>query len=170
MGKRKQYVSNTRFTPSPLLSLTSFSSFSKGLVLEYWNSQPYTLQAFRSGTHESAKTLVEGLQTPRKEGSPSVSSQKRRPTPSTVMLEIEKKQKIEDIRQAQITAEPPKGLTWKDIASVHNVFHCGKSTFFAEVRWIKLDTVSYVPTRIIRKNNPLKVRGGRALDEEREDY
>jgi hypothetical protein len=116
-------------------------------VLEYWNAQPYTLAAFRSNTHEAKQ----------KESIAPINTTKKRPTPSAVMLEIEKKQKMEDIRSAQLTAEPPKGLTWNDISCVNNVFHCGKTTYFAEVKWNKPDTVSYIPTRIIRKYNPLKV-------------
>jgi hypothetical protein len=74
------------------------------------------------------------------------------------MLELEKKKKLADVREAQITAEPPQGLTWQDIHSVNNVFYSGKSTYFAEVRWNRMDLVSYVPTRIIRQFNPLKVK------------
>lgn len=153
-------------------------------MLEYWRSQPYTLQQFRDGsyreilqqpqqqqqTQQTTPQLIKAQPitlstTPTLSPSPSPQSQKittmsnakKRPSPSTVMLDIEKRQKIANIRNAQITAEPPKGLKWEDISSISNVFHCGKSTYFAEVRWNRPDTISFIPTRIIRKHNPLKV-------------
>lgn len=73
------------------------------------------------------------------------------------MLEVEKKQKLNDIKSAKLTAEPPTGLTWNDIDSIKNIFHCGTETYFAEVKWTKSDTVSFIPIRLLRKFNPLKV-------------
>lgn len=119
-------------------------------MLEYWNTQPYTLQAFRSNSHSEKNPRELSFST-------TAPQPKKRPTPSAVLLELEKKRKLADIREAQITAEPPRGLTWQDINAINNVFYSGKSTYFAEVKWTRHDLVSYVPTRIIRKNNPLKV-------------
>lgn len=73
------------------------------------------------------------------------------------MLEIERKQKLNDIKAATITAEPPAGLTWSDVDYINNLFHCGTSTYFVEVTWNKPDTISFVPTRLLRKHCPLKV-------------
>ncbi|KAI9363824.1 hypothetical protein BD770DRAFT_380536 [Pilaira anomala] len=117
--------------------------FSKNLVDDYWRKQPYTLEDFRNGTHKKKVKLS--------------SSNKKRPVPSAVMLEVEKKQKLNDIKSAKLTAEPPTGLTWNDIDSIKNIFHCGTETYFAEVKWTKTDTVSFIPIRLLRKFNPLKL-------------
>lgn len=128
--------------------------------MEYWNTQPYTLQAFRTNSH-----LDKGSRDANNSYSTAAQQQqlqqqpKKRPTPSAVLLELEKKRKLTDIRDAKITAEPPQGLTWQDIKAINNVFYSGKNIYFAEVRWTRPDMVSYIPTRIIRKNNPLKVSG-----------
>lgn len=116
-------------------------------MLEYWSKQPYTLASFKNGNEERKSS-------PR----PSSVTPKKRPIPSAVLLEMEKKRKLDSIKSSQLTAEPPVGLSWEDIKTVENVFHCGSSTYFAEVRWTKPDTVSYIPTRILRLANPLKVR------------
>lgn len=128
------------------LDIHAFCRFSKGLVLEYWSKQPYTLATFRNQSHD--KLVIQKL---------APVTLKKRPSPSASMLEIEKKRKLDDIKSSQLTAEPPKGLTWDDITCIVNVFHCGSNTYFAEVRWTRPDTVSYIPTRCIRRFNPLKV-------------
>ena len=118
----------------------------------YWHSQQYTLQEFKNRTHQS----VDAVLREKKSASP-------KPSPQQVMLEMEKRRKLNEVREAQISAEPPVGLTWQDISAVKNVFYSGKSTYFAEIRWMRPDVVSYIPTRIIRRNNPLKVRKWRHI-------
>ncbi|GAA5810562.1 hypothetical protein MFLAVUS_003985 [Mucor flavus] len=116
--------------------------FSEELIQRYWSRQNCTLEEFRSKANRKK---------------PKLSNTKFKPSPDAVMLEIERKQKLNDIKAATITAEPPAGLTWSDVDYINNLFHCGTSTYFVEVTWNKPDTISFVPTRLLRKHCPLKL-------------
>lgn len=70
--------------------------------------------------------------------------------------------KVESIINAKLSAKPPEKRTWNDIDCVVNVYHCGNSILFAEVKWKsdeEYDRVNntFIPTRILRKTCPLKV-------------
>jgi hypothetical protein len=130
----------------------------------YWSTQPYTLEAFRSDTH----TKKEGDNiTKKRPANPTSSSRNSSPrkrsataSPSLSNTRLERQQLIKEIKAAQISAAPPVGYTWSDIEDITNVFYSEPNIFFAEVKWPKQPKPTYIPTRIIKKYNPLKVSKG----------
>ncbi|KAG1409157.1 hypothetical protein G6F60_000886 [Rhizopus arrhizus] len=74
---------------------------------------------------------------------------------------LDEQSKVESIINAKLSAKPPEKRTWNDIDCVVNVYHCGNSILFAEVKWKsdeEYDRVNntFIPTRILRKTCPLK--------------
>jgi hypothetical protein len=123
------------------------------LILEYWKKQPYTLESFRSETKKRPANASNhnGGASPRKRSataSPALSSSSK--------LE-QRQQLIKEIKASQLSAAPPTGYTWSDIQAIVNVFHTPPNVYFAEVEWPKQTKTTYIPTRIIKKYNPLKV-------------
>ncbi|KAK4510438.1 Rho GTPase activating protein [Mucor velutinosus] len=110
--------------------------YSKGLISNYWSTQPYTLTAFKKKLHETDSTIP-----------------KKRPAapPAT---KVDRKKVAQEIRSSQISTAPPSGLVWSDVEAIVNVFHSEPATFFAEVKWKNGQRNTYIPTRIIKKYCP----------------
>ncbi|CEP18616.1 hypothetical protein [Parasitella parasitica] len=113
--------------------------YSKGLINIYWAKQPYTLTQFKKKTHEGESSIP-----------------KKRPA-SSQATKIDRKQLAQEIKSSQISTSPPTGLVWTDIDAIVNVFHSEPNTYFAEVKWPGGKRNTYIPTRIIKKYNPLKL-------------
>ncbi|RCI02777.1 hypothetical protein CU098_007965 [Rhizopus stolonifer] len=109
--------------------------YSKELVDAYWSTIPYTMDAFRHNKHNTTK--------------------KRTHSPSPARLE--RSQWIHQVKMSEIKAAPPLGYMWKDIEAIVNVFKTEPNIFFAEVKWPGIQVNTYIPTRIIKKYNPIKV-------------
>ncbi|KAI8366527.1 hypothetical protein BD560DRAFT_400583 [Blakeslea trispora] len=75
----------------------------------------------------------------------------------TYLKKQERQQYIQKVQLSEIQAAPPTGYTWDDIEAVVNVFKTEPNIFFAEVKWPRLDVNTYIPTRIIKRYNPLKL-------------
>ncbi|KAI9486370.1 MAG: hypothetical protein EXX96DRAFT_548793 [Benjaminiella poitrasii] len=110
--------------------------YAKGLIYHYWLNQPYTLAEFRKNIHIDGKNNGKNKN----------------------KVNIDRKQIIQEIKASQISSTPPAGYLWTDIYSVENVFYNEPNVYFAEVKWSKNEPkTTYIPTRILKKHNPLKL-------------
>ncbi|KAL7317617.1 hypothetical protein PS15m_003951 [Mucor circinelloides] len=110
--------------------------YSKGLISNYWSTQPYTLAQFKKKTHETESSIP-----------------KKRPAASQA-TKVDRKQLAQEIKSSQISTAPPSGLVWSDVDAIVNVFHSDPATVFAEVKWNNGKRNTYIPTRIIKKYCP----------------
>lgn len=115
------------------------ASYSKGLINNYWSTQPYSLATFRKNAHETDSSIP-----------------KKRPATSQA-TKVDRKQLAQEIKSSQISTAPPSGLVWSDVEAIVNVFHSEPATVFAEVKWKNGKRNTYIPTRIIKKYCPQQV-------------
>ncbi|KAI7907030.1 uncharacterized protein BX663DRAFT_494584 [Cokeromyces recurvatus] len=127
--------------------------YAKGLINQYWANQPYTLTEFRKKHPNNEK-----LNSKNKNKSKESNSLKRKVSSSHNSTKVDRKQIIQEIKASQISSTPPAGYLWSDIDSVVNVFYNEPNVYFAEVKWSQDEQKNtYIPTRILKKHNPLKL-------------
>lgn len=137
-GKRNA-TCNSYSCPGSVLYTHLSSRYSKGLINNYWSTQPYTLAQFKKKTHETESSIP-----------------KKRPAASQA-TKADRKQLAQEIKSSQISTAPPSGLVWSDVDAIVNVFHSDPATVFAEVKWNNGKRNTYIPTRIIKKYCPQQV-------------
>ncbi|KAI8970505.1 hypothetical protein BDB01DRAFT_855422 [Pilobolus umbonatus] len=120
--------------------------FAHGLINEYWNKQPYSRSDFLKT--EKKKTVKKTSHSPVTPDSTQENAHNGNPSLQTPKTPITK---------AQLSAAPPKKNGWDDIEYITNIFHCGNDILFAEIVWKNHKEATFIPTRLIRKYNPLKL-------------